>query len=194
MIIFINPPKRKRPAKTKPQAKPTNSSTSSTATNTARPCAPSSKTKVQAPPKLLGPPRPLIPNGHDNNNGLNVDNGPPPSYSSSAPFLPSLEPPNPNPKPNSHSQAVIPYPQYTSPLQNPWNNASYNATTFAPDPPHKTINSIPWSPNSTDQSSGGQSINDLICTRFNDLITLIDGETFSGDEKELGTITCSQYL
>ena len=185
MIIFVNPPQRKRPTKTKAQAKSTSSSV------TTKP-----QSKTQAPSLPI---RPLTSNGHVHGNadanlngngdahGLIVNNGLPPPYYSSTPFLPQ-------PTPSPYSQALLPYspiyPHYTAPLQNPRNNdsnvASQNVTSLAVRSSEKTINSPQWTPNSINQSYEQPSINNLISTKFDALITSIDGEVFSGDEKELG--------
>ncbi|MCJ1234865.1 hypothetical protein MMC14_002828 [Varicellaria rhodocarpa] len=198
MIIFINPPKRKKPpvkAKAKAKAK-AKTQTQANPSSSTKPYPAKSKSKIQTPPTSPNPPKPPRPsasngngngNGNGNSNSLIFNSGPPPSYSSAVPLpQPSLLASS---TPSPYSQALAPYPPsyppYAAPLQHPWNNASQQADRFSSSLSQNTVNNVQETPDYIDYSYEGPSINDLISTKLNALITSIDGEAFSGDEKEL---------
>ena len=90
-----------------------------------------------------------------------------------------------NIKPSPTQLQSVPYFNQTSTIISPVaNNAPHTP------PLQGTMDTLsPWPRKATDDSPQDAAIGHLISSKFDAVITSIDGEIFSGDEKELGTCT-----
>lgn len=124
---------------------------------------------------------------------------PPPPYSYSAPLQTNRWPSHQNP-----------YPYQYPPTQNPVSQVNLVGRPLPPnhgmykiDVKGKSCTNLPatlsrpvqcfhdgidaWHNRNTDYRDRGAVLCDLISSKLNTVLTLIDGERFSGDERELGT-------
>ncbi|KAH0556118.1 hypothetical protein GP486_005946 [Trichoglossum hirsutum] len=79
------------------------------------------------------------------------------------------------------------------------NNAKWNSTSNIPSmmvSQPQSMNDIAdeWQQQRTEYFSQEAALTDLISNKFNSVITLIDGENFSGDEEDLGVYTTRSIL
>lgn len=102
----------------------------------------------------------------------------------------------PAPPSPSHVQTVnINPPPAQLPSVPNYNQTSTVISPLANNAPHShplqgTMDDLsPWQRRGSDYPTQDAAICDLISSKFDAVITSIDGEIFSGDEKELGTCT-----
>lgn len=96
------------------------------------------------------------------------------------------------------SQALLPLPQPPplptnnswpsgNPQQNNWQSCTNLAISIANPIQTYSDGLGGWQQKTTDCLNRGAALCDVIGTKFSDVISMIDGESFSGDENELGT-------
>lgn len=123
---------------------------------------------------------------------------PPPPYSSTAPLQPNCRPSPPIPY-----QYQYQYPPARNPVSqvhllgrpSPPSHGMYthgvkghSCTNLSATSPAQCVSHglDAWHDHNTDSRNPGAGLCDLISSKLNTVLTLIDGERFSGDERELG--------
>ena len=178
-IMFVAPPRRKRRPKTQAQV------TVKIAVQ---------KASEKGPPRLpRRHQRPSVPQ-------TNTSWGPPP---------PHTIPPSPQRLPNrAPSHHLLPAPQGPNPLcqfpasnpkdtrrdQTQKQNSLESSQAVTKSPPITTSSTTEAPQYDIEHLSCGPAICDLISSKFNAVITSIDGEIFSGDERELSKFLVSISL